>query len=109
MKECAGVVAAVSLLAGLQAAPALAQERDLVDTKAPEFPRAAGRRSILGHVVVRYTVSPVGAVSGVEIVEATPAGIFERAGMRAFEDWRYVAAAGPTEGIERRFDFAFAD
>lgn len=109
MKKFAGVFAAVSMLAGLSAAPAVAQERELVEAEAPEFPRAAERREIEGHVVVRYNVSAEGTVSDVEVVEATPAGIFERAVMRALENWRYVAAAEPTEGVERRFDFAFAD
>ncbi|MEQ8406093.1 MAG: energy transducer TonB [Oceanicaulis sp.] len=109
MKKFAGVFAAVSMLAGLSAAPAIAQERELAEAEAPEFPRAAERRQIEGHVVVRYNVSPEGTVSDVEVVEATPAGIFERAVMRALENWRYVAAAEPTEGVERRFDFAFAD
>lgn len=109
MKKFAGVFAAVSMLAGLQAAPALAQERELVEAEAPEFPRSAERREIEGHVVVRYNVTPEGTVSDVEVVEATPAGIFERSVMRALESWRYVASAEPTEGVERRFDFAFAE
>jgi protein TonB len=84
-------------------------ERELVQAEAPEFPRAAERRGIEGHVVVRYNVAPDGAVADVEVVEATPAGVFERAVMRALESWRYASAAEPTEGVERRFDFAFTE
>jgi protein TonB len=84
-------------------------ERELVEAEAPQFPRAAERRGIEGHVVVRYNVAPDGAVADVEVVEAQPAGIFERAVMRALEDWRYAAAAEASEGVERRFDFAFSD
>ena len=110
MKKITGVFAAAFLAAGLCAAPSLAsQERELVEAEAPQFPRAAERRGIEGHVVVRYTVSPEGAVGDVEVVEATPAGIFERAVMRALEDWRYAAASETTQGVERRFDFAFSD
>ena len=97
--------------AGLCAAPSMAlnDERELVEAEAPEFPRAAERRGIEGHVVVRYNVAEDGAVSDVEVVEATPAGVFERAVMRALERWRYAEATETTEGVERRFDFAFAD
>ena len=109
MKKFAGVFAAVSMLAGMSAAPAFAQEREIAEAEAPEFPRAAERRQIEGHVVVRYNVTPDGVVADVEVVEATPAGIFERSVMRALENWRYVAAAEPTEGVERRFDFAFSN
>ena len=78
MKKFAGVFAAVSLISAFGAAPALAQEPELVEASAPEFPRAAERREIEGHVVVRYNVTADGAVSDVEVVEATPAGVFER-------------------------------
>lgn len=84
-------------------------ERELVEAEAPEFPRAAECRGIEGHVVVRYNVSEDGAVADIEVVEATPAGVFERSVMRALESWRYATAAEVTEGVERRFDFAFAD
>ncbi|XBQ16585.1 MAG: energy transducer TonB [Oceanicaulis sp.] len=109
MKKFAGVFAAAAMLTGFAAAPSLAQEeREVVQSEAPEFPRAAQRREIEGHVVVRYNVSPEGTVSDVEVVEATPAGVFERAVMRALENWRYAAAA-ETTNVEKRFDFAFAD
>lgn len=110
MKKVSGVFVAAFLAAGLCAAPSMAlSERELVEADAPEFPRAAERRGIEGHVVVRYTVAPDGALSDVEVVEAEPAGIFERSVMRALEGWRYAASAEASEGMERRFDFAFAD
>lgn len=101
---------ALSLAAGLGAAPALAanDERELVSFEAPEFPRAAHRRNLEGHVTVRYVVTEDGAVTDVDVVEATPAGVFERAVLRALEAWRY-AAAERADTLERRFDFALAD
>jgi len=109
MKKFAGVIAAVAFGMGLGAAPALAaQEPELVEAEAPEFPRAAQRREIEGHVVVRYSVTADGAVSDIEVVEATPAGVFERSVMRALESWRYASGPG-AEGVERRFDFNFGD
>jgi len=110
MKKFTGVFAAAFVAAGLCSAPSLAlNERELVEAEAPEFPRAAERRGIEGHVVVRYNVAEDGAVADIEVVEATPAGVFERSVMRALESWRYATAAEVTEGVERRFDFAFAD
>ena len=109
MKKFAGVFAAVALVSGMGAAPAMAlAEPELVEAEAPEFPRAAQRREIEGHVVVRYNVTSDGAVADVEVVEASPAGIFERSVMRALEDWRYVSGPG-AEGVERRFDFNFGN
>ncbi len=109
MKKFAGVFAAVAVAAGAFGAPAFAatDERELVESEAPSYPRAAERREIEGHVVVRYNVTPDGAIDGVEVVESAPNGIFDRAVMRALEQWRYSAAAETTEGVERRFDFNF--
>lgn len=110
MKKFLGVFAAVAVAAGLSSAPAFAaNERELVEREAPSYPRSAERREIEGHVVVRYNVTPEGALDGIEVVEASPAGVFERSVMRALERWRYAAAAETTEGVERRFDFNFSD
>jgi protein TonB len=109
-KNFSAMAVALVLAAGLGSAPAMAgaEERELVNFAAPEFPRAAQRRNLEGHVTVRYSVTEDGEVSDVEVVEATPAGVFERSVMRALEAWRY-AAGERTENMERRFDFAFAD
>lgn len=110
MKKFTGIFAAACVATCLMAAPSFAtDERELVEAEAPSFPRAAQRRGIEGHVVVRYNVSPEGAVTDVEVVEATPSGVFERAVMRALEGWRYVGAAEVTEGVERQFDFQFSE
>lgn len=112
MKKFSSVFAAAFIVAGLSATPSMAQEaeeRELLEVEAPSFPRAAERRGIEGHVVVRYNVSPEGVVADVEVVESSPSGIFDRSVMRALEQWRYAAAPQTSEGIERRFDFNFSD
>jgi len=110
MKKITGAFAAFALAAGLGTAPAMAgTEPELVEFQAPQYPRAAERRSLEGHVLVRYNVGPEGEVLDVEVVEATPAGVFERAVLRALEAWRYAASGEVSEGIERRFDFAFSN
>lgn len=108
MKKYLGVFAAVAVAAGLAGAPAYAaDERELVEAEAPNYPRSAERREIEGHVVVRYNVTAEGELDGIEVVESSPSGIFDRSVMRALESWRYAAAGETTEGVERRFDFNF--
>lgn len=111
MKKLVGVILAATMATGLVSAPSFAKmsEPELVEASAPEFPRAAQRREIEGHVVVRYNVTTDGEVADLEVVESTPTGIFEGAVERAMESWRYAASAEGFAGIERRFDFAFAD
>lgn len=110
MNKFSAAAAALVMAASLGVAPAMAanDERELLSYEVPEFPRAAHRRNLEGHVTVRYVVTEEGAVTDIEVVEATPAGVFERAVLRALEAWRY-AAAESADTLERRFDFAFAN
>lgn len=108
MKLFKSVVLAAVMASGFVAAPALANDRQTVNVVAPEYPRGAERRNLEGQVTVRYNVTPEGEVADVEVVEATPAGVFERAVLRALEQWRYAPAGETTEGVEQVFNFAFA-
>ncbi|AZU03248.1 TonB family protein [Glycocaulis alkaliphilus] len=109
MKIVKSVCMAAVLASGLFVAPALAMnERETVTVVAPEYPRGAERRNLEGAVSVRYNVTPEGQVADVEIVEATPAGVFDRAVLRALEQWQYAPADETTEGVEQVFNFAFA-
>lgn len=96
---------AAVLSAGFASAPALASDREVVNREAPEYPRGAERRNLEGHVVVRYNVTPEGEVADIEVVEATPSGVFERSVLRALEGWRYAPAADTTADVQQRFDF----
>ena len=108
MKLFKSVVLAAVMASGFVAAPALANDRQTVNVVAPEYPRGAERRNLEGQVTVRYNVTPEGEVADVEVVEATPAGVFERAVLRALEQWRYAPSGETTEGVEQVFNFAFA-
>ena len=100
------VCAALATTAGASAGAAFAEERERVDVEAPEYPRGAERRQIEGEVTVRYNVDPAGEVTDVEVVDADPAGVFDRSVLRAMEGWRYAPASEPTTGMEFTFNFA---
>lgn len=106
MKKFSSLMAAVVTGASLMGGTAFAQaaEPELVEVAAPEYPRGAERRELEGYVTVRYNVTETGEVANVEVVEQTPEGIFDRAVLRALEDWRY-APGSVTTGVEKRFDF----
>jgi len=107
--KCVGAAALLGASLIMPAAASAQEDRELVEVEAPEYPRGAQRRSLEGYVVVRYDVTPDGAVDSPEIVEASPEGIFDRAVLRALEDWRYAPAAETSAGVERRFDFRMPD
>lgn len=100
------LAAAMTALAFTAAPAALAQDRERTSVAAPEYPRGAERRGIEGYAVVEYTVAADGSIQAATVVEADPAGVFDRAVLRAIEGWAYAPAAAETPGMTQRFDFS---
>ncbi len=93
-------------LAGTTAAHAF--EPALVKQVAPKYPRAAERRSIEGTVTVNIDVDEAGKVAAVEVVEATPPGVFDRAALAAIERWEFEAGK-PASNIQKQLSFKLAE
>ena len=55
----------------------------------PEYPMSAMANRIQGYVLLRFTVTETGAVADPEVLRSDPAGIFDRAAMRAVLRWKY--------------------
>ena len=55
----------------------------------PVYPFRARRRGIEGSVKIRFFVTRVGRVSGLEIVKAEPVGVFENAVRQTVSKWRF--------------------
>lgn len=73
--------------AGLGSAP----EGDILPLVrvAPQYPRRAMSRGIEGWVQLSFSISPTGSPTNVEVVDADPQNIFNRAAVRAVEKWKY--------------------
>jgi protein TonB len=93
-------VAAVKAAAVSVSAAAL-----LVTRVDPDFPREAIQAGIeKGSVKARMTLDAGGSVTKVEVIEAIPRRIFDRAVTRALAQWHYNAgAAGRTVDVEVEF------
>lgn len=80
-----GFIAGASLSAF--AASDLVQVVNRVD---PEFPREATQAGAEhGHVRARMTISSSGEVTRVEIVDAAPRRLFDRAVVKTLSQWRF--------------------
>lgn len=69
----------------------------------PNYPARAASRGIEGHVKVAFTVLPDGSVADVDVLQAAPRGIFERAAARAVARWKFKprsADAAPRRVIQ---------
>lgn len=69
---------------------------------APQYPMRAQMRRIEGWVKVLFTITESGSVKNVEVVEADPAGVFDRAAIEAIEKWRFKPKVVAGEAVEQR-------
>ena len=78
---------------------------------APEYPRVALTRGIEGYVVLEFTVDASGAVRDPYVLHAQPAGIFDKAALRAVKRYKYTprrvgGRAVPVYGKRYRMRFS---
>lgn len=92
MKQSSRIaVAAVTLLLALAAQAA--NPPKVIKKVPPDFPREAAQQSIsAGSVKARMTIDADGKVSSVEILEAEPRRVFDKAVNRALMEWRFEAS-----------------
>jgi len=57
-----------------------------------EYPSSARAQGVQGYVVLSLLISANGEVEKVEVLEATPAGVFEDAALAGIRDWRFEPA-----------------
>jgi protein TonB len=76
----------------------------------PAFPERARAEGIEGHVIVAFTVTAAGTIRDLRIVEAEPAGWFEKAAMAAASRLRYqprLVEGQPVEAPGMMYKFVF--
>ena len=98
-------IAAIALCVGVLAFPALAADTQVVSKVDPEFPREAIQAGAdRGVVKARMTVDGSGEVVRVEILEAQPRRVFDRAVVKTLSQWRFNAGtSGRTVEIDVNF------
>lgn len=67
---------------------------------APIYPRRAQTRGITGYCIVEYTVTRTGAIRDPQPVDCSPAGVFERASVKAAQKFKYKPRVVDGEAIE---------
>jgi protein TonB len=75
--------------ASAPSSPSLSEEvTPLVDIP-PNYPRRAVAAGIEGQVTLAFTITADGRVENLRVVDASPAGVFEREARRAVSRWRF--------------------
>ncbi|WP_019962251.1 energy transducer TonB [Woodsholea maritima] len=100
-------LAMASLAVVLLSVSAMAQpQRTPVEIVPPEYPRGAERRNIEGHVEIRYSITASGETTNMEVTASEPAGIFDRAALRAIEQWKFEPADAQSDGHVQELNFS---
>lgn len=68
----------------------------------PQYPREAARGKIEGYVKVAFTVLEDGSVTDIEVVDAEPRRIFNRAAVRAISKWKFKPRIVDGKPVKRR-------
>ncbi len=104
-RSISGLIVAAAIVAAFPAISSAAAELRPVHRIDPEFPSEALKAGASkGKVVARMTLDAGGKVTNVEIIDALPRRLFDRAVTRALADWRYAeGAAGRVVEIEIAF------
>jgi len=73
----------------------------------PELPRRLVEKQIEGRVVVRALIGKEGRVERVEIVEATPADVFEQHVLEAVRQWQFQPASYEGKSVKTWIELPF--
>ena len=77
---------------------------------APEYPMEALSKEVGGVVQIEFTVDKNGETRDIHVVNAEPAGVFDRAAIAAVKRWRYEPAIvdGAATEVPVRLNIRFA-
>lgn len=73
-----------------------------VDTTPAQYPRRALNRDIQGWVEVMFTVTAAGNTADIEVLDAMPPEIFDRASVEAVQKWTFEPHVFRGEAIDQR-------
>jgi len=76
----------------------------------PMYPMDAARKGLEGYVTLTFSISRIGAVEDVVVVESSPQGVFDKAAKKALLRWRYTPKVIDGQMVKRanqttRLDF----
>ena len=77
-------------------------ELNRLTAAAPRYPQNALRRDITGWVDVYFTITPDGETTDIEVGNAEPADIFNKAAMQAVEKWTFEPVEYRGQTINKR-------
>ena len=91
--------------------PIVKSKTSLMSCKeSPKFPVDAVRRRIEGWVLLEYTLDSNGAPLGMQVIDSSPKGYFEKAALASYSTCRFteVQEINPGEKLQTTLEFKFS-
>jgi TonB family protein len=66
----------------------------------PKYPSVAFKKNITGYVILEYTVTKIGSVEDISVLDSEPRKIFDKAAVNAAKKYRYLPRIVDGEPIE---------
>jgi len=80
-----------------------------VATRKPQIPKIAWENKINGWVMVSIEVTPFGSTENIQIIDASPRGVFEDSAVEAVKRWRYEGFKGSNRRLLQKIEFEWKD
>lgn len=68
----------------------------------PQYPRKASMQGIEGWVTLKFSITPAGTVSDIQILDSKPPRIFDRAAIKALLKWKYRPKTEDGKPVEQK-------
>lgn len=76
-----------------------------VSTRQPQIPKIAWENKINGWVLVSLEVKPSGRTENIQVVDASPRGVFEDEAVAAVNRWLYETSEGENRRLLQKIEF----
>ncbi|GAA6135590.1 hypothetical protein NBRC116188_23800 [Oceaniserpentilla sp. 4NH20-0058] len=78
-------------------------------TRKPQIPKIAWENKINGWVTVSIEVTPSGFTENIQVIDASPRGVFEDEAVATVKHWRYQSQDGENRKLLQKIEFQWKD
>ncbi|MGI2170443.1 TonB family protein [Shewanella sp. MF05960] len=71
----------------------------------PTYPVNAAKEGVNGYVQMSFDINPTGSVANVNVIKASPKGVFDTSAVEALKQWKYQPSATGFKGLQVQLDY----
>lgn len=71
----------------------------------PTYPVNAAKEGVNGYVQMSFDINPAGSVANVNVIKASPIGVFDTSAVEALKQWKYQPSATGFKDLQVQLDY----